>query len=230
MYYLVIGAIFKNEAHILDEWLNHYIEHGVEHFYLINDNSTDNFLEIIQKYKSYITLFNNPSNNKEIRMQQKLYNLFFPKQNTTEWFAILDLDEFLYSPIEIDLKKILKKYESFDSIKVYWANFGSNHLLKQPKFVIPNFIKRGEYNSIKNGPNGRYNSFKSISKQNSIINFDIHQHSLIKNALIKEIPLNDSSDLIINHYSIQSLEFWEKIKMTRGSADLFYEKKIGKEI
>ena len=44
MYYLSILAIFKNEAMNLKEWIEHYILNGVEHFYLINNGSTDNFL------------------------------------------------------------------------------------------------------------------------------------------------------------------------------------------
>lgn len=50
MFYFTIGAIFKNESHILKEWIEHYFYHGVEHIYLINDNSTDNFLNILEPY------------------------------------------------------------------------------------------------------------------------------------------------------------------------------------
>ena len=48
--YFTIGAIFKNEAHIMKEWIEHYLYHGIEHIYLINDFSTDNFLEILQPF------------------------------------------------------------------------------------------------------------------------------------------------------------------------------------
>ena len=36
-YEFVIGAAFKNEGHILDEWIRHYKYHGIDHIYLIND-------------------------------------------------------------------------------------------------------------------------------------------------------------------------------------------------
>ena len=42
MYKLSVGTIFKNEEHIIKEWIEHYLYHGVEHFYLIDDNSDDN--------------------------------------------------------------------------------------------------------------------------------------------------------------------------------------------
>ena len=42
-YFLSVLSIFKNESHILEEWLNHYINEGVDHFYLLNNNSDDNY-------------------------------------------------------------------------------------------------------------------------------------------------------------------------------------------
>ena len=48
MFYFTIGAVFKNEAHIMKEWIDHYLFHGVDHIYLINDNSNDKFLDILQ--------------------------------------------------------------------------------------------------------------------------------------------------------------------------------------
>ena len=57
MYNLVVAAVFKNEAPILKEWILHYLKWGVEHFYLVNDGSTDNYLEIIKDYP--VTLFQN---------------------------------------------------------------------------------------------------------------------------------------------------------------------------
>ena len=40
MYNLSVGALFKNESHALEEWLEHYLYHGADHFYLINDGSS----------------------------------------------------------------------------------------------------------------------------------------------------------------------------------------------
>jgi hypothetical protein len=32
-YKFSVGAIFKNEEHILKEWIEHYIHHGADHFF-----------------------------------------------------------------------------------------------------------------------------------------------------------------------------------------------------
>ena len=113
MYTFCICAVFKNESHILEEWLLHYIYHGVEHFYLVNDNSNDHFESILNKYSKYITLFHNDIQTKNVGRQTMIYDKYFrPILNESKWFAILDLDEFLYSPGDTHLPTIIEKYNN----------------------------------------------------------------------------------------------------------------------
>jgi len=228
MYYFTIGAIFKNESHILKEWVEHYLYHGIEHIYLINDFSTDNFLDILQPYinKNFVTLYNCEINQKFVGMQDAKYNHFFKSNlKDTKWFAILDLDEFLYSPIENDLKKILKNYETYNLLHINWVHFGSSNFIEQPDNVVSSFLYRGEYNSIKNGPNGRYNSYKSIVKTDGHIRLGIHSHHYNNNNVGKNISFDEeNTPLLINHYAIQSKEYWQNIKMTRGDVNYWYDK------
>ena len=58
-HYLSVAAIFKNESLNLKEWIEHYLLHGVDHIYLINDNSSDEYEQILKPYieKHIITLF-----------------------------------------------------------------------------------------------------------------------------------------------------------------------------
>jgi len=158
-------------------------------------------------------------------MQDTKYNHFFQKHlNKTKWFGILDLDEFLYSPIEVDIKKILKKYENETQLQINWVHFGSNNFDKQPTSVVSNFIHRGEYNSIKNGPNGRYNSYKSIVKTSGNIQLGIHSHFYNNNSIGKNVSFDEeNTPLLINHYAIQSKEYWQNIKMKRGDVNYYYD-------
>ena len=39
---LCVVSMFKNESHILKEWLDHYINEGVEYFFMIDNGSNDN--------------------------------------------------------------------------------------------------------------------------------------------------------------------------------------------
>lgn len=47
---IALVSIFKNEGHIIEEWIEHYIKEGVDTFYLIDNGSTDNYIEKIQRY------------------------------------------------------------------------------------------------------------------------------------------------------------------------------------
>lgn len=225
MYTFVIGAFFKNESQIIKEWIEHYFHHGVDHIYLINDHSTDNYLEILQPYidSKMLTLYHATDETSENR-QMFFYNKYFQKHlNSTKWFGIFDLDEFLYSTKQINLKLELEIYKQYDQILINWVHFGSSHHKNQPYNVVSNFLYRSEYNSVKNGPNGRYNSYKSIVKvSDKPITFGIHKHASDNTLKEIHVDFNDNS-FLINHYVIQSKEFWETIKMTRGSATSYYK-------
>ena len=48
-YNFTIMAIFKNETMNLKLWLDHYLWQGIEHFYLIDNDSNDNPINILQE-------------------------------------------------------------------------------------------------------------------------------------------------------------------------------------
>ena len=48
--------MFKNESYIIEQWIQHYLLEGVNHFYLIDNGSTDDYECKIKKYMNKITL------------------------------------------------------------------------------------------------------------------------------------------------------------------------------
>ena len=50
MHPLVVCAIFKQEAHYLKEWIEFHRIQGFSKFFLYNNNSNDNYLEVLQPY------------------------------------------------------------------------------------------------------------------------------------------------------------------------------------
>jgi hypothetical protein len=179
MYHFCICAVFKNESHILEEWLLHYIYHGVEHFYLVNDNSNDDFLSIIQKYSSYITLFHNQIQTKVVGRQPMIYEKFFrPILNDSKLFAILVLDEFLYSPKYIHLPTVFERYDIYSQIRINWLHFGSSDHLYQPQSVVEGFLKRAVIDSKK-----PYFSYKTVFKGRSLIEFNVHSQMVNGNEI-----------------------------------------------
>ncbi len=227
-YYFSIGAIFKNEALGIKEWIEHYIFHGVDHIYLLNDDSNDKYKEIIEPYieKGIVTLIDIEFERIKNR-QSLIYNKYLlPILNNkiTRWLLICDLDEFVWSPRDVDLKNILKQCERLGQVQMDCDHYGSNGLEKQPKYIVPNFTRRAEFLfGEKNHRNFKYfvNSdfkFKGLGvhmayfEDPSFSNGKYFQR--IDYFTNKEYPW-----LVVNHYSRQSLDFWVKIKMTRGDAD-----------
>ena len=224
MNYLSIGAMFKDEASCIEEWLQHYIKRGVDHFYLINDNSTDNFLEVLSPYSKLITLFNfqktdhiySPGGRQAIA-----YNRYFkPFLNQNEWFLICDIDEYVWSPKNFCLKKEVEIIENkCDLICLHGQNFGSNNHELQPINIVNSFTKRQVHSSdkefiIKNNITTILNMMhKEMIRSTAVEFFGIHQHKLktMRKGIIeiKDTPLNNRH-FRFNHYMTQSKNRWVK--------------------
>ena len=227
-YFLTVGALFKNEAHILKEWIEHYLYHGFEHIYLLNDKSTDNYMEIVKPYieKGILTLYD-IDEPYELGRQSKLYDEYFmPKLINKEikWLLICDLDEFLWSTRQKDIKNILKYSDYLSQIQFDVNLFGSNGHEKQPKYVVPNFTKRASYPTDKNYRNFKYLVNSSYRFKTLGVHSATYYDEDIEDSKKTFIRSDYSADkdlpwFVLNHYIIQSKDFWKKIKLTRGDAD-----------
>jgi len=223
-YYFAIGAMFKNESHILQEWIEHYLFHGVDHIYLINDNSDDNSVEILQPYiaKNVVTLYNchEPY---YLGRQRKLYNQYFMpliKAKVSKWFAIFDVDEFLWSPRSIDLKILLRTLEHLAQIQINHGLFGSNGLIEQPISVVEAFTRRAPLGE------GGFDLKYIVNTSFGFTSLNVHHADFENEELMKTSFLmldyqanKDFPYFALNHYRCQSLDLWNKVKCTRGDAD-----------
>lgn len=219
MFNLVICGVFKNEAHILEEWIQHYLLRRVDHIFLVNDGSTDNYQEILDRHVEKVTCFNNEIlNDFQQGKQPRLYEKYFrPILSMAKWMAILDLDEFLYSPETIDLLSILKKYSEYSQIKVDWLHFGSNDHKYQPISVVNGFTKRAPLDRTQT-----YYSYKCLFQCSEVLRFEVHTMSVAGPTLHIEYNENSECNLVINHYTIQSLDFFMRIKATRGDVNNWF--------
>ena len=217
VYNLCVCAVFKNEAHILDEWIRHYLDRGIDHIYLINDFSNDNFQEIIDQFGSKITLFHNDIITNDVGRQITISEKYFrPILNTTKWAAILDLDEFLYSPETTDLLSIIERYNDYSQLEIDWLHFGSNGHIYQPQSVVEGFRMRAEFDMTK-----YYYAYKSIFKTECLQQFLIHGHHITGHTI--RISYSENAPLIINHYPVQSLTFFTNVKSTRGDINNYIQ-------
>ena len=215
MYYLSVLAILKNETMNLKMWIDHYLWQGVEHFYLIDNGSDDNPLDILKEYidKNIVTYYYKPEKHKQLEHYQFVFDNAQLKNNTY-WLIISDLDEFFYG---VDKKLItkLKTLEFYNVIYCNWLMFGHENLQDHPIDIRTSIIHRE--NNINENTKYIFKPSKIHNSSQLWIHYLLDLHG---NKIDNHPKVRIANNLIkLNHYPIQSLEFFIKVKMTRGAAD-----------
>lgn len=136
-----ICAIFKNEAPYLKEWIvfNHIV--GIDHFYMYNNNSEDDFLSVLQPYveSGLVTLIDWPHNQKQMECYMDCIERF---ASETKWLGFIDIDEFIVPKSTDNIYDFLKPFEkNRGSVNIYWRLYGSSGLLnrKMSSLVVEDF-------------------------------------------------------------------------------------------
>lgn len=135
---LSICAIFQDEAPYLVEWIEFHRLVGVDHFYLYNDRSSDDYLVVLDPYikDGIVDLIDCPAENGETHFfnQRKAYARGLNKaKDTDKWLAIIDIDEFIV-PKQVDtIKDMLKDYEDYYGVSIRWQKFGTSGYWEIPK-------------------------------------------------------------------------------------------------
>ena len=223
---IVLVSIFKNEGHILEEWIEHYIKEGVDTFRLIDNGSTDNYIDKIQKYINNGKVILNIDN--ALYQQTQLYNKYYLEYcKTVDWVIVVDLDEFMYSR---NGYKTMKDYlssldNSVSRIEVHWKMYGSSGFINQPDNVIQNFIERQKYTNSDDSKQQSFSFIKCIVRGHKLKKLDTHNSHLSNDLTYiitcKHKTENDLNKMNIhlNHYAIQSLDFFKNVKMKRGDVN-----------
>lgn len=125
-YKVAICAIFKNEATYLKEWLEYHLIVGVEHFYLYNNFSNDNYLEVLEPYikKGIVDLYEWPIPQGQCKAY---YDCLDKKRDESEWIGFIDLDEFVVPNRHNNIYDFLKTFQKkYPVVIVYWKLFGTS--------------------------------------------------------------------------------------------------------
>jgi Glycosyltransferase family 92 len=211
---------FKNAAQYLPEWIEFHQIVGFEHFYLYNNNSTDDYVEALAPYRD----------ERSVTLHEWPQTPAFPKadqhcvahhRHEARWIAFLDDDEFLFPTRGENVRKILRRYEAYPAVAVHWLMFGSSGHLRRPEgLVLENYLRRAQ---------DVHPNIKSIVNPRRIAAPANTHHWLYKNGNIacdeNGQPVKTSHSipataevLRINHYWSKSLEDGQN-KVARGAVD-----------
>ena len=128
-YGVSLYLIFKDEAPFLKEWIDYHKLIGVAHFYLYNNDSADNFREVLSPYieQGLVTLIDFPSRNMQISSYKDCYKRF---RGETNWLCSLDADEFICMTEKRDIHEWLKDYDKYPAVVMNFLHFGTGGRLK----------------------------------------------------------------------------------------------------
>lgn len=140
-YHVAIGAIFKNEAPYLKEWVEFHRIVGVEHFYLYNNCSDDNYMDVLRPYinQGIVTLIEWPYQQAQIQCYADIINRF---HNETEWLGFIDIDEFVIPKSTTTIYAALSSFRYAPSVLIYWRVFGTSGLVDRNRggLVTEDFV------------------------------------------------------------------------------------------
>ena len=144
--YLTLGAIVKNEAHYVREWLAHYRAVGFEKFAIVLNDCTDETEKLIRSlsFSDDISI----SYTSDPFPQVGAYNRLCKEwRDKTFWMAFLDADEFLFCPDGTDVRAFMSDYERHSGLMVHNYEFGSSgHVIRPEGLAITSFLYRAKDN------------------------------------------------------------------------------------
>ncbi len=218
---LSVMAIFRNEGHVIDEWVDHYRAFGVEHFYLIDNNSTDDFRTALRRHidDGVVDLFTCARDGYQIGA----YTELLPRlRRETEWVGVFDLDEFVYPTDGAPLAQMLARHRDREAVLAPWLSFGSSGHRTQPRSVVSGFTRRGDA-AVSRA------FLKAFSRPDAVEVFSQHNpvtrrgDKVLSNGeafgdalhiILDETGLGDF-EVLNNHYRLQSEAYFRDIKAAR---------------
>lgn len=141
-YKVSICAIFKNEAKYLKEWIEYHKIIGIEHFYLYNNNSEDNYEKVLEPYikENVVTLIQWPKEQAQMQAYKDGIERF---SSESEWITLIDIDEFLVPITKENIYDFLKPFQKNRPVVItYWKVFGTSGKISRnmDKLVTESFF------------------------------------------------------------------------------------------
>ena len=224
LYDLAVVAIMKNEGLYVKEWLDYHLLAGVNHFYIYDNESTDNMKEVLQPYvdaRIVTYTFAPEKHQSEVYNEAKRDFRFFCR-----YIAFIDGDEFIIPKLKPTIQEvaddILSSNQNAAALAVNWRMFGSNfqETADYSKGVLERFTRCTTIpdQHVKTIFNPR--KIKFFYNPHFAVHFDgCYAVNENKNFIYGHLNKTPSDNkIVIHHYHMKSKEEYA-IKMARGNPD-----------
>lgn len=231
-YKLSACSLFRDEARFLKEWIEYHKLVGVEHFYLYNNLSDDDYISVLAPYveSGVVELIEWPYPSHNISeyspIQRACYEDVLKRAlGKTEWLAIIDSDEFILPVQEDNLVTFLSKYKSVGGVIANWQLFGTSGVEEVPadKLMIEVLINKAPTEHDEN----RF--VKSIVQPHRVASLGDPHFCNFKpgfppvNSSFQIFPWSTTPVIVvdkirINHYWTRDNKFLREVKVARRQA------------
>lgn len=233
-YKIALAAIFQNDAAFMREWIEFHALLGVEHFWLYNNSSEDDYLTVLEPYiaSGLVELINWPSTSEEDwnRFTYTTQPLAYSdaliraksKAQLTKWLLIIDTDEFLFPVEHYYLWDCLEEcFSDCPGICVNWQLYGTSQVAKVDpgQLMIEQLVYKAPIDYV------RHNHFKCIVQPACTIGCNNPHFCLYKEGLChvstdhEELGMYATHVLLdklrINHYWTRDEDYVQRVKVPR---------------
>ena len=226
-----ICSIQRNRAKWLKEWISFHHIVGCTQFYIYLHNCTDDSESVIRHLQRFFDIkcfiLSADIDRPQISAYEHCYQTF---GHEIDWMAFIDGDEFLFPKNSSSLKLSLEPYNygKLSAIAVFWKCFGSSFHINDPDgLIIEDYLYRASHDfpanrhikSIVKGGQGQHVSSKGNAHIFKTIfgTVDESFRPIIYGFNPELPPTYDVFQL--NHYVVQSREFFINFKSHSGAAD-----------
>jgi hypothetical protein len=228
-YELAICSIFQDDAKYLKEWIEFHEKQGVQKFYLYNNLSKDNYIQVLFPYieRGLVKVIEWPFAQKNLvdwnDIQCKAYMDCISKiKNSVKWCAFIDTDEYLFCPNGMKLDRMLQDFKDFGGVSANWMLYGTSNIYK-----IPEGKKMTDCLTYRAEDSHKAHFHVKTIVQPRFVNRCINPHFFIyknrkcavtENKVKIDGPFSPTvsvNHLRINHYSTRDGEFFNEVKIPR---------------
>jgi glycosyl transferase family 92 len=204
--YLSVCGVYRDEAPYLREWIEFHRLVGVERFFLYDNKSSDEHLEVLEPYlENGIVILHDwpvfPAG------QHAAYeHCLVEHREDSRWIAFIDLDEFLFSPTHRPVTDVLAGLERWPGVGVNSVFFGtSGHRTRPAGLVIENYLE--------NDSGAGKNAIKSIIDPRRTARCDsVHSFTYVEGTAVNEhgYPIHGHLTKSVSHSILRINHYWAK--------------------
>lgn len=173
---LAIGAIFKNEAPYILEWVAYHRAVGIDRFFIADNNSDDGTTELLRGLDDlglvdHISFPGKQGQPPQIAAYEEIMRRH---ARDADWIAFIDADEFIVATAETsfrDFVTAIAERPEVGAIALNWAIYGSSfHEQPTDGLVLERFDRRAE----KDHPTNSH--YKSIVRSDAYVSTHLNPH------------------------------------------------------